>query len=352
MSYVCKLETCERETELWQPRCPNCGALRTLIPRAALARRKRAKVETKAKVEIKLPRQGSLDIYPDENLNRTKTGWDQIDDLLGGGLPDGKVILLTGPPGIGKSTLLIQLASLLQPSEYYASEEDARSVATRARRLSLPSLSQIFCCSTQSVVRALNELRKRRKRKLVIIDSLQGFRFITPEQEDSVEGPLFTQKKTHQDVLNIAHEFIRVARTVGVSIILVSHINKEGEAAGFKEIEHMVDGFAEFDGDGKDYWRTLAFNKSRFGATAGVMAKFWMTKRGLVDEPEDPVQGMQDFVARGWIDPPKQRVVQDTVTLAKEIAQLEKEGVVAPGQSNIIRAAEKEIGKSRKKRVG
>lgn len=352
MLYAC--EKCERTTAIWQKRCPQCGTNGGLVLESVLRQRKAQKKKAASSTPKVLPRQGSLDIYPDEDLVRTKTGWDQIDDILGGGLPDGKVILLAGPPGIGKSTMLLQLADLLTPCEYYAAEEDATSIATRARRLGLRNLKDIHCIATVSIHRALAVMQaSKRKVKLRIVDSLQGFRDISAAEEDATEGPLFRAKKSHTDVLNTAAEFIRVARMTRTSMILVSHVNKEGDMAGLREIEHMGDGFAEFDGIRTDYERTLMFHKSRFGATAGVRAEFWMTKRGLVNKPEDPTLGLKDFIERGLIDPPKRYSkdaphVSGTMTLKQEVDALSKEGVIEPPKlSEVLRSSRGISGRGR-----
>lgn len=288
-----------------------CGRPGSLTSPLTLEAERKARLKKAAAAKKPAPqkqdrRLKSLSSFGDESYNRVPIGIGQLDELLGGGLPLGKVIQLTGQPGIGKSTLLAQVANAVKNTLYLSAEELGEAVATRARRLRLSNIDSIHFAPTCSMDRALAYIQEG-DYKLAIIDSLQAFRFITPEEEDATDRPAFVQKHTNTNVRDIAMRFISAARDQNLAIIMVCHVNKEGDAAGLKEIEHMVDVAARFEGIKQDYLRRVLCDKNRCGGNIGIEARFWMTSVGLVEEPDDPEQALREYVAQGLIKLPKQQ---------------------------------------------
>ena len=207
-----------------------------------------------------------------ENFERLDCGISSLDDVLGGGIVPGSVILLAGEPGIGKSTLLLQVAKALEVKHellYVSAEESAAQVSLRATRLGIVG-EQLYIDTEQDVVKICERMQNKPP-ALVIIDSIQA---IYHPDISSAPGSVSQVRQTAEEIIN-------VARLLNVSIIIVGHINKEGVIAGPKVLEHMVDVVLQFEGDKSKELRILRANKNRFGTTAEI-AIFSMNGDGLM----------------------------------------------------------------------
>ncbi len=206
-----------------------------------------------------------------ENYERLATGISSLDEVLGGGIVPGSVILLAGEPGIGKSTLLLQVAKSLETKHeivYISAEESASQVSLRASRLGI--VGENLYIDTQQDVLTICEHINTKKPNLVIVDSIQT---IYHPDITSTPGSISQVRQT-------AEEIISIARAANIPVIIVGHINKEGVIAGPKVLEHMVDVVLQFEGDKAKQLRILRAIKNRFGTTNEI-AIFSMEGAGL-----------------------------------------------------------------------
>jgi len=267
--FICMI--CGVQHAKWQGQCKGCGEWNSLREEVVAAGTQRgSKVTTQQHTptpinEIPTTPEDRF-ILPDKELNR----------VLDGGLVAGSLILIGGEPGVGKSTLLLQLALQLQPERvlYVSGEESERQIKMRSERLKY-SNSELYLVSETSlnqVFRFVEELNP----ELLIIDSIQT---IYLETIDASPGTLV-------QIRECATRLMRFVKTQNVSTILVGHITKEGALAGPKILEHMVDAVLEFEGDRHYNFRILRSTKNRFGATP-QLGVYEMTNEGMeeVDNP-------------------------------------------------------------------
>ncbi|MBI1867462.1 MAG: DNA repair protein RadA [Methylocystis sp.] len=265
-SFVC--QNCGAATNRWQGRCDACGDWNTIVeesrspPTASrLARGRAFDLEGLAGESRPAP--------------RAVTGIDEFDRVTGGGFVPGSVVLLGGEPGIGKSTLLIQAcANLALRGDrviYISGEEAAAQVRLRAARLGLAHAPVELAAATQ-VEDILATCGAGRQAALVVIDSIQTMHTQTA---DSSPGTVTQVRASAQSLL-------RYAKLSGAIVILVGHVTKDGQVAGPRVVEHMVDAVLSFEGDGAHHFRILRASKNRFGAT-GEIGVFEMTGRGLAE---------------------------------------------------------------------
>lgn len=204
-------------------------------------------------------------------IQRRPTGLGEVDRVLGGGLAQGGVVLLTGEPGIGKSTLLLGLAAQCQGAALYVSgEESAEQVSARLKRLGTPASNLSFTAESkiESIVPTVQEL----KPVLVVIDSLQT---MTSAEADSAIG-------SPNQVRAVLSELVSLAKSTGAAIVVIGHVTKEGVAAGPKTVEHLVDVVLSLEGSPQQELRFLRANKNRFGSTDEV-GVFQMKEGGLLE---------------------------------------------------------------------
>jgi DNA repair protein RadA/Sms len=217
---------------------------------------------------------------------RVPTGWAEVDRVLGGGLVSGSVVLLGGEPGVGKSTLLLQIAGGIGAGDrsvvIASAEESAHQVALRAKRTGVSS--DVVDLVSDDDVDAIVALARETEPSVLVVDSIQTVG--VPEIPSAPGGVA--------QVRESAARLIRLAKTTGVIVILVGHVTKEGGLAGPKILEHMVDVVLYLEGDPDRGLRVLRSNKNRFGATH-VSGMFDMQGDGLV-EVEDPSKVFLD----GW----------------------------------------------------
>lgn len=275
--YVCS--ECGAKKPRWEGKCSDCGAWNSLneerdVQPAAGRGWVRNQSPTSTHTSVV-----SLDHSPEETrLVRHTTHLEEFDRVLGGGLVEGSFVLLGGAPGIGKSTVLLQMAAGLAQNEnkllYVSGEESVAQTASRAQRLGLKS-AFVEVASSNSLPEILDMIDAR-KPKIVVIDSIQTV--YLPDLE-SAPGSV-TQ------VRECANQLLQVAKKDNVAIILVGHINKEGSIAGPKVLEHMVDCVLSFEGDNSYQYRLLRSVKNRFGP-ANELGVFQMSGVGL-EEVKNP----------------------------------------------------------------
>jgi DNA repair protein RadA/Sms len=255
--------------------CPQCGASEPLVEVAGSSR-----ASTSAAAVV------GLGTAAERSDQRIATGWGEIDRVLGGGVVAGSVLLLGGEPGVGKSTLLLQLAGAMAsrgPAVIVASaEESADQVAMRAGRLGIGH--EAIGLVTDDDVDAIVALAERDRPGLLIVDSIQTVG--VPEISSAPGGVA--------QVRESAARLVRMAKTTGVAVVLVGHVTKEGGLAGPKMLEHMVDVVLYLEGDPDRGFRVLRSIKNRFGATH-VSGMFDMRSEGLA-EVDDPSKLFLD----GW----------------------------------------------------
>ncbi|MBV8473830.1 MAG: DNA repair protein RadA [Hyphomicrobiales bacterium] len=269
-SYVC--QNCGAITQRWQGKCDSCGEWNTIIEEAA-ALGIGAAAARRSGVGRAFPLEDLLGVS--ENQPRLITGIGELDRVAGGGFVAGSVTLIGGEPGIGKSTLLIQAcASLARRGSrvvYVSGEESTDQVRMRAFRLGLSDAPVQLAAQTliEDIVATLGSGDAP---KFVIIDSIQT---MWSETIESSPG-------TVSQVRGSAQALIRFAKTSGAALILVGHVTKDGQIAGPRVVEHMVDAVLSFEGEGAHAFRVLRASKNRFGATDEI-GVFEMTGDGLAE---------------------------------------------------------------------
>ncbi len=260
---------CGGQSPKWQGQCPNCGEWNTLVESVAEALPAAGKNRYSA-----LAASGKLQQLAEveaSEVSRTPTGIAEFDRVLGGGLVEGGVVLIGGDPGIGKSTLLLQALAHLSTTKkvlYVSGEESAQQIALRAKRLALDArevhlLPEIQLEKIQSTI-------AHEKPNVVVIDSIQT---VYSEQLTSAPGSV-------AQVRECAAQLTRMAKSNGVTIILVGHVTKEGALAGPRVLEHIVDTVLYFEGDTHSSFRLIRAFKNRFGAV-NELGVFAMTEKGL-----------------------------------------------------------------------
>ena len=261
--FVC--QNCGTASPKWLGRCPSCRSWDSLVEEPAAAAPASAKAPAPADL-VPLSRAGQ---GPEP---RTPTGLPELDRVLGGGLVPGMVVLVGGEPGIGKSTLMLQLATELgragRPVLYVAAEESPRQVGLRAQRLATESENVLLLAETG--LEATAELMRHGDYSTVLVDSIQAVR----------SGELAGGPGSVGQVRHCAAELTQVAKQAGVALFLVGHVTKEGSLAGPRLLEHMVDTVLYFESEPAMRLRLLRAVKNRFGATDEV-GVFEMTERGL-----------------------------------------------------------------------
>lgn len=262
---------CGNETPKWQGRCPACGAWNTIEEHTEKPMPGRAKA---APVGMSRRPQKLSEVDSDNEIRFT-TGMAELDRVLGGGAVLGSLVLVGGAPGIGKSTLLLQICkSLCQGHRvlYVSGEESERQLKLRADRLGVTSESLYILSETRlsDILAAVEELAPN----ILIIDSIQT---LYNEENESSPGSV-------SQVKDCTLSMMQLSKSQGLTIFLVGHINKDGNIAGPKVLEHMVDCVLYFEGDQNSSYRLLRAAKNRFGSTNEI-GVFEMMDRGLVEVP-------------------------------------------------------------------
>jgi DNA repair protein RadA/Sms len=270
-SFVC--QNCGAAYGRWQGKCDACGEWNTISEESAGIRPAGpGRAARKGRLFALEPLAGDAQEAP-----RLASGIAELDRVTGGGFVRGSVLLLGGDPGIGKSTLLIQVAAALarqgQRALYISGEEAVAQVRLRAERLGLAQAAVELAAET-SVEDIVATLSDGKPPRLVVIDSIQTM------WTDTVESA----PGTVSQVRGAAQALIRFAKTAGTAVILVGHVTKEGTIAGPRVVEHMVDAVLSFEGEGAHQYRILRAVKNRFGPTDEI-GVFEMTGQGLREVP-------------------------------------------------------------------
>lgn len=265
---------CGNETPRWQGKCPACGAWNTIeehIEKPAAAGGSRAKSSPVG--QSKRPQR--LQGIPIDGETRFSTGMGELDRVLGGGAVAGSLVLVSGAPGIGKSTLLLQICNSLCAGRkvlYVSGEESERQLKLRAERLGV-SPETLFVLSETRLSDILEAVAET-KPDILIVDSIQT---LYNEENDSSPGSV-------SQVKDCTMSMMQLSKSNGITVFVVGHINKDGNIAGPKVLEHMVDCVLYFEGDPNSSYRLLRAAKNRFGSTNEI-GVFEMRDAGLVEVP-------------------------------------------------------------------
>ncbi len=270
--YVCT--ACGYETSKWLGKCPECGEWATLEEEVRTFQTQSSTAKTAKSSSVSSYRLG--EIQPDNEI-RYKTGMSELDRVLGGGIVKGSLVLLSGDPGIGKSTILLQVCQQLGKSleiMYVSGEESYNQIKLRADRLNVNTQKLRILCETD--VQAICEHIRSVAPDVVIVDSVQTMN----HSEISSSPGSITQVRESANLL------MRVAKTMSVPVIMVGHVNKDGNIAGPKVLEHVVDAVLYFEGERNLSFRILRAVKNRYGSTNEI-GVFEMTDKGL-EEVKNP----------------------------------------------------------------
>tara|TARA_R110002124_G_scaffold54759_2_gene155467 strand:- start:9790 stop:11148 length:1359 start_codon:yes stop_codon:yes gene_type:complete len=264
-SFFC--QNCGAQTPKWTGQCSTCNEWNTIVEEVIQKEVKRNwKQSISVKQKAKPLRIEEIQLNPEE---RIKTNNNELDTVLGGGLVKGSVTLLGGEPGIGKSTLLLQVAlSISQKVLYVSGEESQSQIKMRAERIDASTSNCLILTetNTQQIFKNIEEVLP----EFLIIDSIQT---LHTESIDATPGSISQIRET-------TAELIKFAKETATPVLLIGHINKEGQIAGPKILEHMVDVVLQFEGDRNHTYRILRAQKNRFGSTA-ELGIYEMLSNGL-----------------------------------------------------------------------
>lgn len=266
--YICN--ECGYESAKWYGCCPGCGEWNTMEEDIRTPQQQKA-VKTPVKSVFA---QTIEEISADDEI-RFKTGMKELDRVLGGGIVKGSLVLLSGDPGIGKSTILLQICEYIGKDLkilYVSGEESARQIKLRAKRLGVETENLLVMCQTD--VQSIVEYIKTTKPDLVIVDSIQT---MSVSEINSSPGSI-TQVRESTNL------YMHCAKDLGIPTIIVGHVNKDGNIAGPKVLEHIVDCVLYFEGERHLSYRILRAVKNRFGSTNEI-GVFEMLDKGLAEVP-------------------------------------------------------------------
>lgn len=263
--------SCGNETPRWQGKCPACGAWNTIeehIEKPAAGKAKPSPVGLSRHPQ-------RLREIPSDGETRFSTGMGELDRVLGGGAVAGSLVLVSGAPGIGKSTLLLQICNSLCAGRkvlYVSGEESERQLKLRAERLGV-SPEALFVLSETRLSDILEAVAET-KPDILIVDSIQT---LYNEENESSPGSV-------SQVKDCTMSMMQLSKSNGITVFVVGHINKDGNIAGPKVLEHMVDCVLYFEGDPNSSYRLLRAAKNRFGSTNEI-GVFEMRDVGLIEVP-------------------------------------------------------------------
>lgn len=267
--YVCK--NCGYENVKWYGKCPECGEWDTFEEqyKATPAKSHSGSAGVYSKKPIVAT---PVNLISTHDEHRYKTGISEFDRVLGGGIVKGSLVLLSGDPGIGKSTILLQVCDDLQKSGisilYVSGEESAHQIKLRADRLEVSNENLFIMCETD--VECITEYIRTEMPGLVIIDSIQTMML---SEISSSAGSI-------SQVRESTNWIMKTAKSLDIPVIIVGHVNKDGNIAGPKVLEHIVDAVLYFEGEKNLSYRMLRAVKNRYGSTNEI-GVFEMTDRGL-----------------------------------------------------------------------
>ncbi len=274
-------QNCGYESAKWMGKCPSCGKWNSMVEETVSTKNTSAasKIENGKKAEPV-----SLSAISLKEENRIKSGINELDRVLGGGIVAGGLMLVGGDPGIGKSTLLLQLCQRLAEKEikvlYVSGEESLTQIKMRAERIGKFSDSLKLLCETD--INTILSAAEKEDPGLIIIDSIQ-----TMYSEDASSSP-----GSVSQVREVTGILLKLAKTTQIPVFIIGHVTKEGNVAGPRVLEHMVDTVLYFEGDRHASYRVLRAVKNRFGSTNEI-GVFEMHAEGLKEVP-NPSEYMLD----------------------------------------------------------
>lgn len=288
-SFVC--QNCGYSSPRWTGKCPSCEQWNTFEEILLESKRlKTGKAISDKSVKDKI--QILENIIHEDSGNRNPTKISELDRVLGGGIVNGSVILIGGDPGIGKSTLMLQIASNLNEKKflYVSGEESASQIKMRADRLGV-KVNNFFVLSETNLDTVHSAIEIERP-DYVVIDSIQTV--YLPELESS--------PGTISQLRESTSYLIKIAKTTNIPVFIVGHITKDGTIAGPKAIEHMVDVVLQFEGERTHFYRILRGIKNRFGSTNEI-GIFEMTEKGLKEvlNPSEVFLSQRNYGASGCV---------------------------------------------------
>ncbi len=267
---IFRCQSCGAGTPKWMGQCPECGGWDTLTEERTVSG------VLKKRRSSFLPEPVPIDSVKAKETDRVKTGLAEFDRVLGGGLVEGSLILIGGDPGIGKSTLMLQVLSKLSDSGkkclYVSGEESVRQIAMRGKRLGSHGSSMFVVSETD--LDSILAIVESSKYDALVIDSIQT---VFHPDVSSTPGSV-TQ------IREASMHFMKLAKSTGLPIFLVGHVTKGGAIAGPRIMEHMVDTVLYFEGDKSHVFRILRAVKNRFGSTNEI-GVFEMNEKGLTQVP-------------------------------------------------------------------
>lgn len=271
-------QNCGHEETKWLGQCPMCKEWNTFVEEKVIASSVSASVKTDRDIEKKIV---ALSQVNTDEQKRFQTGMKELDRVLGGGIVPGSLVLVGGDPGIGKSTLLLQVCQKLAKERqvlYISGEESLVQIKLRANRMgNFSDNMKLFCETNLGTIRDVIE---KKQPEFIVIDSIQT---MYSEEVASAPGSV-------SQVRESTNVFMQLAKGLGITIFIVGHVTKEGTVAGPRVLEHMVDTVLYFEGDRHASYRILRGVKNRFGSTNEI-GVFEMRQNGLV-EVENPSEYM------------------------------------------------------------
>ncbi|HEL2602533.1 TPA: DNA repair protein RadA [Streptococcus suis] len=266
-TFVC--QSCEYHSPKYLGRCPNCGSWSSFVEEVEVAEVKNERVSLTGEKT----RPMKLDAVSSIQVARTKTNMEEFNRVLGGGVVPGSLVLIGGDPGIGKSTLLLQVSTQLSTIGtvlYVSGEESAQQIKLRAERLG--DIDSEFYLYAETNMQSIRTEIEKIKPDFLIIDSIQT---IMSPDISSVQGSV-------SQVREVTNELMQIAKTNNIATFIVGHMTKEGTLAGPRTLEHMVDTVLYFEGERQHTFRILRAVKNRFGSTNEI-GIFEMQSQGLVE---------------------------------------------------------------------
>jgi len=275
-------QSCGHESVKWLGQCPGCKEWNTFVEELSMEKSSKSKEFGGQREKPKPVSLSEIQLHTEERIS---TNYEELDRVLGGGVVGGSMILVGGDPGIGKSTLLLQVCKQLADSNrevlYISGEESLRQIKLRAQRIGEFNEKLRLLCETNLVL--IRGVIEQKKPEIVIIDSIQT---MYNEEVSSAPGSV-SQVRESTGVL------MQIAKGLGVSVFIVGHVTKDGNVAGPRVLEHMVDTVLYFEGDRHASYRILRSVKNRFGSTNEI-GVFEMRTEGLVE-----VKNPSEFMLNG-----------------------------------------------------
>lgn len=275
-AFFCK--ECGYESSKWMGQCPGCREWNTFVEEP-VAKRESPSKERGSLIKSKPALLSEISI---QEQDRRTTGYEELDRVLGGGIVEGSLVLVGGDPGIGKSTLLLQVCRNLAGADtrvlYISGEESLKQIKLRANRIGTIKGELLFLCETN--LEAIESTIQETKPQIVIIDSIQ-----TMFRDEIASAP-----GSVSQVRESTNLLMQIAKGLGIAIFIVGHVTKEGVVAGPRVLEHMVDTVLYFEGERNASYRILRGVKNRFGSTNEI-GVFEMQESGL-EEVKNPSEFM------------------------------------------------------------